>query len=471
MKKIIPTLTVLITVLIVFQSCKKKGFSNDFENVEILNDNSYIDKLPLNKKIEYANENLKILGVVFNKLWKNHEFRELIVEKLDKKTSDNSEAQILFSDLMDEVTKNKKLKLSRKDLIDLDTGIKAFSGIIKGEDIKPQIFIPFYNESKRTKLLNKNVSEPVYVFNTDPNEPNELVGYNIDSNDNFIETGNIIDEEKAQQMDNLFVLGINEFDPDDVLINNSVIINDTITPDMNQNNTSSQSLHFLGDLFLTRMKITKHLESWASGKSEVHFKAIAISGDHNGYEVNLGNNLDFVSNENKQILLKNIPGYTSSPKGQVFGVWKRREVRNKVIKQNPKRLINNFIDFNIYSGQNLTLLPSNTHCSQTYLGVNVIVFEYDPWPAPKKHAGVLMPISSIIYGPPYNNYILDDDAFVYRSNNGLYGAYMVFNIPFTKLNEVNPGFYNINDTDEVIDTAPYDRSPGLPYIKHHTQLH
>ena len=111
--------------------------------------------------------------------------------------------------------------------------------------------------------------------------------------------------------------------------------------------------------------------------------------------------------------------------------------------------------------------------------VFVIIFEYDGWPAKKRLGRIPQPITSILSG----NYVSygdnnDDSGFsnsytkyiTYRTNNPIYGLYVVFNLAHVGFNEVNAGYYNISDTDEVIDTPPFGRS-GMPYIMHKTVLH
>ena len=467
MKKIFKLSLILFTIFVLY-NCKKE---NDIETNNTTQDHSYVSKMPQKDQVEYANKHLKQLGLVFNRLWKQKTFRMAIAKKLDKRVDNNFEPEFLFKDLPNLLYNSNNIKYSENDIIKIKKELDAFNGILKDEPINPQVFIPFYKKYKNKLLsVNNKSSQPEtrYVFATVPNEPNEVKSYKI-INDVYEEQPGLLNEQDASQVPDLIVLGINEFNPDDYPDYHPVIVTDTLTVEnVNAGVTpiSNQDYAYKGDLYIDRIKITKHKESWYRGESEVHYTAYGLTGDKNG-GVQILINPTRILNEYYQESIA-VTG-SSGPSGHLAANWTRSEVSNNVIKSVHKKIVNDFVGVNSLPSPPSQYLFEDEiyggpyYGSRKYESVQVVVFEYDPWPASSNNANLVFSLKTILdHSIHYANY-----TFHYRSSNSPYGHYMVFNVPYTIFNEVQPHFYNPNDTDEVIDTWPNHRS-GMPYIKHAT---
>ena len=455
-------------------SCNKNE-SLDEEKQILFNkktEKSYLLKLPIKEQVEYANSHLLKLGIIFDKLWHQDSFKSIILDEMRKKVNKGYDAEILFKDILSILEKSNDIKYSELDYYKIKNEIEAFQGILKDNKLEPQVFIPFFvkNEKKLRLTNNKSTNDTKYVLTTEPNEPTEVKVY-IENNGQLQELPDKINEQDAILIDDLIALGLNEFNPNDEIDYNPLIIQDTISVNPvnpSQGNISSEISY---DLWLSRMKITKHKEPWYKGGSEVHFSIKGITGNNNGHIVNYTNGQVF--NEEYQVPI-NVTASLAAGKGKCFAFWTRKQVNNGVVKERNRIMAKNFC-----SSAYISPIYFPDGISKNYEAVRILVFEYDTWPAAIYESKVFQPMNGILSNSEpnlYNDgtvYNRGDDKYPYvhgRTWNDYYASYVVFNIPYTQLNEVSPGFYNCDDTDEVIQTSPFNRD-GLPYIKHISVQH
>ncbi len=454
-------------------SCSKDiDIVKEYDN-NIVKDKSYLLKLPLNKQVDYANTHLLRLGKVFDKLWKQPNFKRIIIDKMRKKVKAGFDAEVLFEDIIYILQKSTNISYTQEDVINIQKEIEAFQGILKDEKLKPQIAIPFFDKKYNKLVVSRSTSETKYVLTTEPHEPDEVKVY-ISNNGQLQELPDKISEQDAILIDDLVALGLNEFDPADEFDYNPIIIQDTLTVDPVNTSSGQQNVLATYDLYISRMQINKHKEPWYKGGSEIHYTVKGITGNKGGgvYYYN-----GILLNENLQEPF-NVVGSSSEGAGHTFAFWSRRDVRRGVIKQRNKLIALNFASAYTHTNSMYDIYPYTEGISKDYLNVQVMVFEYDTWPAGVYVTRLVQPANSIVHStsvslPIHGSYERGDDnySFVHgRTWNDYYASYVVFNIPFTQFNEINPGLYNCSDTDEVIQTRPFYRD-GLPYIKHISVLH
>ena len=296
------------------------------------------------------------------------------------------------------------------------TEIEAFKGIDNGKDVLPQIYFPFYNTSKGQVMKSSNSVSPVFVMAIDPSEPNELPAYEADSNGNLVEQPYTIDEDDAQNMNNLIVLSINEN------IQNNI-------GGVDYSNTTTVDWH---KLVLRNLALDRHHESWAKGDSEVTFKSVAIRYGNN-YNPQNPNDYNFTIHD----ILTTRRNYS----GCYIRTFTRDEIDNVDNITVNQVYTNMFIQFESNSFYtNYIFYPGSNDYYFFNDAVFIILYEYDGWPCAPSDGYVVEPLA-------YDNYQLEkkkyigDPRLTYRTcEDGIFGVYWIINASKAPL--------NINYTDE-----------------------
>ncbi len=235
--------------LTIFNGCQKDD--------ELLN---YKDENNLSDT-EYAYNKLSLIGFNVLKDSKDSKFKNHVYNKVNEKF--DNDFDVLLKDL--EISnQNSSLKSAINSNV-----LEAFKGI-DDNNYYPQVFIPFFDELKENNIL--ETSDPVLVIfaGGEDDKKDEFEGYILNGNNEPEKLDFLITEDFARKNE-VWVISINE----------RVDNHGEVLPTYNsigKKNTLKSITNSI-NCQIENMTVTRHYESWASGKSEVSIRAYLEYGD------------------------------------------------------------------------------------------------------------------------------------------------------------------------------------------------
>ena len=411
--------------------------------------------LPIDQQVKYANDHLGDLGRFYEKYKNLPAFRQFISEVRSKKARANLDETVTLPEILTFIEQNKKL-FRNEDVEKLKGVEESFDGLLPDEELIPQLYFPSFDDldTKDHNTLARGFGdETVYVYSTDPDEPDAPPAYKLDDNDNYVLYDDQLTEQEASRISNLVVLGFNE----DANTPTLPPI-DTIEPAQSGSYVINTKLKFDGASF------TNPRENWPKGTSDIHITGL-------GYFLNpdITSEDIYVTNRKDNGELK--------PKGSLLAIIRRKHMKNGDYIHFNKTLINNFIHGDILpvSLDNLIGRCSNGDKfinEGWYLGyspyspesldfADFVLFEYDVWPAPRRY----FPLYNFWPGRPntISNQLryekLANDQYVYRSTDRAFAFYRVYNVYWAHYNDLrtcNGTYaYFLDNTDEDVATPFY----------------
>lgn len=151
----------------------------------------------------------------------------------------------------------------------MQIALNAFKGL-DGENLYPQIFIPFFDKHKanRKNIAARNeLMDGVEVVIYDGNEGvTTLPIYEYNAQDSLLETPDVADEAYANQNE-VYVISLNE----------TVGNNGELPPPITGSTGSTQAAV---NFRIKDLTVKDRKESWVAGASEIHIKAVGSTWNH-----------------------------------------------------------------------------------------------------------------------------------------------------------------------------------------------
>ena len=407
--------------------------------------------LPIEQQVKYANDHLGDLGRFYEKYKNVPAFRQFISEVRSKKERANMDGTVTLPEIFTFIEQNKKL-FRKEDVEKLKSVEEAFDGLLPDEELIPQLFFPTFEDisTKEHNTLARGAgNETVYVFGTDPDEPDAPPAYKLDDNGNYVLYDDQLTEQEGARLASLVVLSFNED------VNNPTLPPvDTLPPSQFGPYEFSTTLKLKGAAF------TDPKESWVNGKSEINIVGLGYYW-LNDYQTE---DIDITVRKNNGEL---------KPSG-----YNLKNVKHKVMKQGEyvnfnAKLITNFVshDYFAYSPSSFIYNCNNNRgidesyyrslvirSDKTLDFADFVLFEYDTWPASShwKPLYSMWPGRSNTINDPHRSEVRDHYRYVYRSHNEPFAFYRVYNIYWAHYNDLcrcnGTCVYFLDNTDE--DVSP-----------------
>ncbi len=410
-------------------------------------------QLPIEKQVEYANENLKNLDVFYNKYKHVVVFRDFIENKKKKKNNADLDATVTLPEIFNFIEQNKSL-FKKEDIESLKRVHEAFDGLLPDEELVPQLFFPFVNQQpvKDDNYHARGTDETVYVFSTDPDEPDAVPSYKINDNGDYILYDDQLTEQEASQLSEVVVLGFSE----DISNNPNLPDNDTIS--------QIQQGQYLFRTYLTLKgaSFTNPKESWVNGKADIHINVMGTLYQRSASYISPFENLDItVLKDNGDMkpggkFLKKVKRSKMYGDYIEFDKMLETDFSLDLFNHNPGYYIgtcysgNRFVDASNYPS---LLIQEASSLSFA----DIVIFEYDAWPARKNYLDYYQawPDHSNSLSDPERITPVETNFYVYRSNDIAFAFYRVYNIYYAYYNDYyrcgGTNAYFLDNTDEDID--------------------
>ncbi len=361
MKNLIKIITLFSVIIIVLSSCDNQS-ELDIKVNNIL-DKSKIESASLQQKIDYTNHHLLEVGTVISKLTRNTNFKEILFNSIDKKVYEGSDSQIQVRYLIDNIKANKNISINEQDELRLNKALDAFTNL-DDEDWYPAIYITDF-ENQYNDFQN-NESQKNYD-NTKP----LIVPVVVEDNDEFIEDKyeayQEIDDDNVnlEKMD--FEVGESDSENYDIIF---IKIAEACVEGSSNDGDFPKSCGSSGsgnpppnptepNLYLNRMTGKHHKES--VGRSE-----IAVKGS-----------------------LHLITNYYPLTTNHIAGRHIQYSYKRRWIRRESSRVLND----------NYTVFSSNGLSPESETIFSWVVYEYDPWPAPKRYRTIYHSLNN---GPEFS---------------------------------------------------------------------
>lgn len=358
---------IIIYSLLIFNSCKK-GINQTPANYI----KEEIISKPVTEQFAFVSTNLKSLMLDIAPLFKKWEFIDYLHVEAKKKF--DGEAHVLFKTIIDNPQFSKFLNIKK-----IASDLEVFKGI-NGENLYPQLYIPNFDAhlTAKSRISSRTTDEQVVEFVIyDGNE--EVVNvptYTYNEEGEIIPTGTIANEQYAIENE-IYVISINE-----------TVDNDGVPPA----NTGVDQILGETNFRIENIHVKDTKESWLSGDSEVHIKAVGATWNH---RVN--------GSASSGVIDYPVLRYASSTdlKGFEIKKVKRSDILSGVGSQYT-------INYPLHIGWKIDNFYSDP------IVYSYVIFEYDKWPAGMKTAASLIPSSP--------SASLDKNFLNFRSSNSPYGG-------------------------------------------------
>lgn len=197
---------------------------------------------------------------------------------------------------------------------------------IDGVDYYPQIYIPYFDEmtARRSQGRMATDQNPVIVLYLGDESQEVYPGYQLNTNNEFISTGQMIDEEYALNNE-VWVISLNE-----------TYFGDSDDSNMGQRLSAGESAK------ITRIKVKCHKESWTAGASEVNIITVLSEFNFTDLKIKRYGGDTYQGGQLKKVERSDI------------GDWKG-------------------LDFSVIANWDVNEPLSFDHA-------NFVIFEYDSWP-------------------------------------------------------------------------------------------
>jgi len=333
--------TLLIGVLFIISCTNNEGediTSNTF-------DKSNIENAPLDKQIEYANKHLLDIGKIVVKLTHHQEFKSILYNNIQKKTERGFDNTVLVRDLIEDINaKSNGIVISEEDKKSLQNSLEAFYDL-DGQDWHPEIIITNF-ETKYQKFLSSPNSKaydeskplivPVVYEDDYENTEDAYIAYQEQADETLVAMDFLITESDAETRDIIFLKIAESCD---------IIEDDMKTEELSRcsgDGGSGGGGNSTSKFTLNSMTGKHHKEAIGRSEIEVKTQGRSITGH---FPLTIAN----PSNTSRDISFS----------------YKRRWIRRKTARTLNERYI--------YADP----IPQGMY-------YDVLVFEWDSWPAPNK---------------------------------------------------------------------------------------
>lgn len=217
-------------------------------------ENELYDVEPLKNSVSENSKYNEIGHFVLNENRLDENFKEFLYGEIEKQF--DGDYNVLIDVLLEKNvnSKSKELEFS-----------KRVTDELQGQDIYPQVFIPFYEELKANEILGSK--DPIVVFHTPDETIREYPGYTLNDKNELQELDFLISEEFAMQNE-IWVISPNERVGD----------KDFVSLDKEDEGRSLKVAAFgNGDLYVAQIMVPDlgAIESWIEGKIELELRAFS----------------------------------------------------------------------------------------------------------------------------------------------------------------------------------------------------
>lgn len=210
----------------------------------------------------YVRENLKVIAEGILKASVDESFKDHLYAEINKKFDgdDNALINTLLNPSINSNASVVAMASQLRAISLLNATLNAFKGI-EGQDLNPQIYIPFYENHKASSSnrARTNGESPMVVLWDGNEDQNVYPGYRMKGNQLSL-SGIDVDEKYAEENE-VWVFSLSETSS-----------TASISISSGRKGANLRSNAFI-DAYVEKMTIRDAKESWAGGKSEIHINA------------------------------------------------------------------------------------------------------------------------------------------------------------------------------------------------------